>query len=217
MAITDNNNPLICVNTETVTQVTKVLFEDLKQLIGETQSAMAIAVNANLTLLYWRVGGRIQREILKEERAEYGKQILPTLSAKLTSDYGSGWSERNLAYMIRFFEVFPQLEILHTLCAKLSWSHFKDIIYIDDVLKREFYVEMCRVEGWSVRTLRRKIDSMFYERTIISKKPDDVIRYELKQLKDTDKLSPNMVFQDPYLLDFLYHSFFDGVETGVFV
>ena len=133
------------------------LFQDIQQLIVETRAGVATTVNAGLTLLYWRVGERIRREVLLEERAEYGKQILQTVSAKLTSDYGRGWSERNLAYMVRFAEVFPKIEILQTLFTNLSWSHFKDIVYIDDPLKREFYAEMCRVEGWSVRTLRKKL------------------------------------------------------------
>lgn len=179
------------------------LLYDIQQLITETRAGVAAAVNTGLTLLYWRVGERIRCDLLLENRAEYGKQILPTLSAKLTQDYGRGWSERNLAYMVRFAEVFPQLEILQTLCAKLSWSHFKDIIYIEDALKRDFYAEMCRIEGWSVRTLRNKIDGMLYERTAISRKPEEVIRHELKELKDVDKLSPDLVFRDPYFLDFL--------------
>ncbi len=182
---------------------TSQLVQDIRQLIDGTRAGVAATVNAGLTLLYWRVGERIRCEVLLEERAEYGQKILPTLSAKLTKDYGRGWSERNLAYMVRFVEVFPQIEILQTLCANLSWSHFKDIIYIDDPLKREFYAEMCRVEGWSVRTLRQKIDGMLYERTAISKQPDEVIQHELKELKEADKLSPNLVFRDPYFLDFL--------------
>ena len=184
-------------------QFAEPLLQEIRKLIEETRSGVAVAVNVGLTLLYWRVGKRINQELLKNERAEYGKQILPTLSAKLTLEYGQGWSKRNLAYMIRFSETFPQIEILQTLCAKLSWSHFKDIIYIEDSLKREFYAEMCRIEGWSVRTLRKKIDGMLYERTALSKKPDEVIKYELKQLREEDKLSPNLVFRDPYFLDFL--------------
>lgn len=179
------------------------LLSDIRRIIEDTRSSIAATVNTGLTLLYWHVGQRIRQEVLKSERAEYGKQILPTLSAKLTQEYGRGWSERNLAYMIRFSEIFPELDILQTLCAKLSWSHFKDIIYIEDPLKRNFYTEMCRVEGWSVRTLRKKIDGMLYERTAISKKPDEVISNELKQLKEKGQISPDLVFRDPYFLDFL--------------
>ena len=180
-----------------------MLIREIKDLIEQRRSEIAVTVNAALTLLYWQIGQLINKEILGNDRAEYGKYILQTLSAKLTAEYGRGWSERNLAYMIRFAEAFPDIEILQTLCAKLSWSHFKDIIYINDPLKREFYAEMCRFENWSVRTLRDRIDSMLYERTALSRKPDELIVHELEKLRDENRLSPNLIFKDPYFLDFL--------------
>lgn len=99
--------------------------------------------------------------------------------------------------------MFPDANILHALCAKLSWSHFRRLIYLEDPLKREFYAEMCRVEQWSVRTLHDKIQSMLFERTALSKKPDSLIATELKKLRDEDTLSPDLIFRDPYVLDFL--------------
>ncbi|MCP3680997.1 MAG: DUF1016 domain-containing protein [Gammaproteobacteria bacterium] len=179
------------------------LFDDIQALIEQTRSSVATTVNTQLTQLYWQIGQRIQKDILNHQRAEYGKQILPILSAKLSAEYGRGWSERNLAYMVRFIEAFPDFEILQTLCAKLSWSHFKTLIYLDTPLKREFYTHMCRIEHWSVRTLRQKIDALLYERTALSKKPDELIKHELKQLQESDQLSPDLVFKDPYFLDFL--------------
>jgi len=179
------------------------LLHDLRSLIEETRATVATTVNAALTILYWRVGQRIQREILQGERAEYGKEILPTLSAKLTSDFGRGWSERNLAYMVRLAEMFPDNTILQALSAKLSWSHFKTIIYLDDPLKRDFYAEMCRIESWNTRTLQKKIDSVLFERTALSKKPEELIRLELDDLRAEDRLTPDLVFRDPYFLDFL--------------
>ncbi len=179
------------------------LIGDIRALIEETRSAVAVTVNAGLTMLYWRVGRRIRQEILNGQRAEYGKEILPALSAKLTCDYGRGWSERNLAYMVRFAQVFPDSRILQALCAKLSWSHFKQIIYIEDPLKREFYAEMCRVEGWSTRTLEKKIGSMLFERTALSRKPEELARIELDGLREEDRITPDLVFRDPYFLDFL--------------
>jgi predicted nuclease of restriction endonuclease-like (RecB) superfamily len=179
------------------------LFSEIQVMIDETRVGVAKTVNAGLTILYWRVGKRINEEILRQNRAEYGEKILPTLSAKLVNEYGRGWSERNLAYMIRFAEVFTDQRILHTLCAKLSWSHFRQIIYLDNPLKRDFYAEMCRVEGWSTRTLHKKIDSMLYERTAISKKPEEVIKSEIAALREQDFLTPDLVFRDPYVLDFL--------------
>ncbi len=181
----------------------KTLLKDLRDLIAEARQDVARQVNSALVLLYWRMGKRIRQDILKEKRAEYGEQILPTLSAELMKDFGPGFTARNLGNMVRFAEVFPDEKILHTLCAKLSWSHFRLIIYLDDDLKRDFYAEMCRTEGWSVRTLEKKIGSMLFERTALSKKPDKLIRYELNKLRAEDKLTPDLVFRDPYFLDFL--------------
>jgi predicted nuclease of restriction endonuclease-like (RecB) superfamily len=85
----------------------------------------------------------------------------------------------------------------------LSWSHFKQLIYIPDELKRDFYAEMCRAEGWSTRVLARKVGGMLYERTALSKKPEEAIRQELEVLREKGDVSPTLVFQDPYMLDFL--------------
>ena len=180
-----------------------LLLADLRRMIEETRQGVATTVNAALTMLYWRVGKRINEEILKGERAEYGRRILPALSAKLTVEYGRGWNERNLAYMVKFVASFPDQTILHALCAKLSWSHFRLLIGMDDRLKRDFYAEMCRIEHWSTRTLQKKIDSMLYERTALSRKPEILIEQELAALRETDRLTPDLVFRDPYFLDFL--------------
>ena len=96
------------------------LLDDLRRMIEETRQAVATIVNTALTMLYWNVGRRIREDVLQEKRAEYGREILPTLSAKLTIEYGRGWNERNLAYMVKFAEIFPDETILHALCAKLK-------------------------------------------------------------------------------------------------
>ena len=179
------------------------LLPDIRSMIQQTKGDVARSVNAALVSLYWQVGQRIREDILKRKRAEYGKQILHTLSAELQAEFGRGWSERNLAYMVRFAEAFTDQEILHTLCAKLSWSHFRLIIYMEDALQRDFYAEMCRIEGWSVRTLEKKIAGMLYERTALAKKPEKVIRHEIDSLRKEDQLTPDLVFKDPYFLDFL--------------
>lgn len=105
--------------------------------------------------------------------------------------------------MVRFAELFPDIEIVSALRTQLGWTHFRQIIALDDPLKREFYAEMCRMERWSTRTLEQKIGGMLFERTALSKKPDSLIAAELKKLRDDDKLSPDLVFRDPYVLDFL--------------
>ena len=105
--------------------------------------------------------------------------------------------------MVRFAETFPDQQILQSLIAKLGWTHFQRLIYLDDPLKRDFYAEMCRIEKWNTRTLAGKISGMLFERTALSKKPDLLIRQELDALKADDKLTPDLVFRDPYVLDFL--------------
>ncbi len=182
---------------------TPVLLDDLRRMIEETRQSVAATVNAALTLLYWRVGKRINDEILKGERAEYGKEILATLSHKLVSDYGNGFGEKNLRRMVQFAEVFPDERIVVSLIRQLSWTHIIALIPLEKPIQRDFYAEMCRIERWSVRTLRKKIDSMLYERTALSRKPEKLIPQELAALRETDKLTPDMVFRDPYFLDFL--------------
>ncbi|KPA12281.1 protein containing DUF1016 [Candidatus Magnetomorum sp. HK-1] len=105
--------------------------------------------------------------------------------------------------MIRFSEAFTDEQIVSTLSRQLSWSYFKEIVYLKQPLQKEFYAEMCRVERWSVRTLRKKISSMLYERTAISRKPEKLAQLELQNLREEDQMTPDLVFRDPYLLDFL--------------
>lgn len=105
--------------------------------------------------------------------------------------------------MMQFAEAFPDEQIVATLLRKMSWSHFQELLPLKQPLQREFYAEMCRIEGWSVRTLREHIDSMLYERTALSKKPDELIRQELDTLRQSGDLAPALVLKDPYILDFL--------------
>jgi predicted nuclease of restriction endonuclease-like (RecB) superfamily len=179
------------------------LIQDIRTLIETARANVAVAVNAGLTLLYWRIGKRISAEILKGARADYGSRIIAVLGEQLGLEYGRGFSEKSLRHMIRFAEAFPDQRIVSALLRQLSWTHFTLIIYIDDAIKRDFYAEMCRVERWSTRTLEKKINSMLFERTALSRKPAKLAAKELKHLRAEDQLTPDMVFRDPYLLDFL--------------
>lgn len=185
------------------TNLPSTLVVDIRTLVHEARASVAVAVNSGITMLYWRIGKRVNEDVLKGERAEYGKQIVATLSRQLVLEYGTSYSEKNLRRIMQFGEAFPDEQIVVSLIRQLSWSHFKELIPLDKPHQRDFYSEMCRLEKWNVRTLRKKIGSMLYERTAISKKPDELIRYELDQLRHEDQLSPDMVFRDPYLLDFL--------------
>jgi predicted nuclease of restriction endonuclease-like (RecB) superfamily len=172
-------------------------------LIEAARQHVARSVNASLVTLYWHVGKRIRQEVLGEERAAYGEQIVNALSAQLTAEYGRGFTRANLFHMVRFAEVFPDEQIVYALRRQLTWTHFRELFAIDDPLKREFYAEMCRAERWSTRTLQDQIKRMVYERTAVSKKPEEVICVELAALRDEDRLTPDLVFRDPYFLDFL--------------
>lgn len=164
---------------------------------------VAVTVNAGLTILYWQIGNRICQNILKQKRGEYGKEIVATLSQELADDYGNNFNEKNLRRMIQFAEVFSDKKIAVSLIRQLSWTHFIALIPLKNDLQRDFYSEMCRIERWSVRTLRKKIDGMLYERTAISKKPEELVKKELSALREEDRLTPDLVFRDPYFLDFL--------------
>jgi hypothetical protein len=191
------------------------LVAELRELISAARHQAAVSVNRALTVLYWRVGHRIRRNILGKERAGYGQRILATLSQVLVAEFGRGFEVTNLTRMMRFAEVFPEEEIVATLSQQLSWSHFRELLPLEQPLKREFYAEMSRVEGWSVRTLRGRIDSMLYERTALSKKPEDLARQELATLHSKGEWGPALVLKDPYILDFLELLTFWSSRTAI--
>ena len=178
------------------------LITDLRTLINEARNKVALIVNTEITLLYWHIGKRINEEVLGNQRAEYGKQIVSTVSTQLTKEYGKGFELRNLRRMMQFAELFPDFQIVAPLARQLSWSHFIELLSIKNDLGREFYLTMAASENWSIRTLRNKIDSMLYERTAISSKPEEVIKTELANLRDNEILSPDLVFKSPYFLEF---------------
>jgi len=120
------------------------LIGDIRRLIETARHNVAVTVNAGLTLLYWQIGSRIRQDILKEKRAEYGKEIVATLSQQLTKEYGNGFSYSALTRMVRFAEAFPDTQNVSTLSRQLSWSHFKGILPLKKTLQRDFYAEMCR-------------------------------------------------------------------------
>lgn len=179
------------------------LVDEIRGLIEAARQRATVAANAELTLLYWRIGQRIRTHVLSNQRARYGEEILATLSQELTHRYGRGFSYAALTRMLRFSEVFPDEPIVATLSQQLSWSHVVEILPLKDALQREFYAQMCAAERWSVRTLRERIDSMLYERTALSRQPQAQIAQELAALRDTQRMAPALLMRDPYVLDFL--------------
>jgi hypothetical protein len=168
-------------------QKPSALLADLRGLIHQAREGVAPAADSGLTTLYWHVGQRIRQDILKEKRANYGEQIVAELGRQLETEFGRGFGEKNLRRMIQFAEVFPDREIVVSLIRQLTWTHLIALIPLDEPLQRDFYAEMCRLERWSVRTLRQKINGMLYERTALSRKPQKLAALELKQLREEDR------------------------------
>lgn len=195
-----NNDDVILTKSSTGLQP---LVADLRQIISEARSRVAINVNAELTLMYWQIGERINRDVLGNKRAEYGKQIVPQVAMQLQQEFGSkGFDEKSIRRMMQFASLFPDFQIVATLVRQLSWSHFVLVMPIKDPMAREFYLTMAASEKWSKRTLEAKIDGMLYERTAISEKPDELIKQELATLRNDNEMSPDLVFKSPYFLEF---------------
>ena len=179
------------------------LIKDLRQIIEQARGHVAATANYELTMMYWHIGERINREVLGNQRAEYGKQIVATVSTQLQAEFGKkGFEERTIRRMMQFAQMFPDIQIVSPLVSKLSWSHFLIVMPLKDELQREFYLTMAASERWSKRTLQAKIDGMLFERTAIATKPDELIKKELSTLRDNDVMSPDLVFKSPYFLEF---------------
>jgi len=181
----------------------KNYLKQITDIIKNAQNKVEITVNSELVMLYWNVGKIIKTEILEDNKPEYGKSVIQNISQELVSEYGRGYSQRNLFNMVKFYEVFNDEEILHTLCTKLTWSHFRKLIYIKEPLKMEFYATLALNERWSVRELDERINSQLFERTNLSKTPELTIANDLKILRDEKKMSTTLALRDPYILDFL--------------
>jgi len=177
------------------------LIDSLKNLILESKNSAIANVNSILTMMYWEIGNTINQDILKNSRAEYGKSIVVSVSRELKKEFGSSFEEKNLRRMIQFATVFEKEKVV-SLIRHLSWTHFLVVLPLKDELQRDFYLQMCKNEKWSVRIFRDRVNSMLYERTALSKKPDELIKYELEEL-EKGNLKDVVILKDPYFLDFL--------------
>jgi len=179
------------------------LYQKISGLIASRKTAVTKAFNTAMIFLYWEIGETICRDVLDNAKADYGKSIVEEVSEKLAENYGKGFNRASVFRMIQFYQRFPDKEKVATLSQQLTWSHFVELLPIEDELKRDFYAAMCRNENWSVRTLRERKNSMLYERTAISRKPEETIRHEIEQFAKNDKMSLDLFYRDPYVLDFL--------------
>src|SRR5258708_16175752 len=179
------------------------LFTELAALIEQGRKQVAAAINSNLTMLYWKIGKTIKENILRSKRADYGERIIPSLAKRLTETYGSGWSHQQLWNCLRTAERIPEQKKITTLSRELSWTHIKTLIAVKDDIKMDFYIGLCRKEQWGTRVLDERIGSLLFERTALSKKPEKLLKKELKVLNNKGTVTPDLVFRHPYLLDFL--------------
>lgn len=179
------------------------LIADLHHIIEEARNRVAACANYELTMMYWHIGERINRKVVGYERAAYGHQIIATVSKQLQNSYGrKGFEEKNIRRMMQFADVFQDEKIVATLSRQLWWSHFVAVLPLKDALQREFYLTFASREHWGVRRLRHEIEGMLYERTAIATKPDELIKQELADFRENDKLTPDLVFKNPYFLEF---------------
>lgn len=179
------------------------LFSDVCRIIDGARDRIATHLNTELCLTNWYIGHRIKEDVLYNQRAEYGKQVVKNLAKLLTGRYGSGWKYEKLKQCIRVAYAFSEEEIRYALRTQLTWTHLRSLTGVKEPLARRFYVEMCRIEHWDTRTLDQKIDGQLFERTAISRKPEEVIKRELEQVKTTNQLLPDLVFRSSYFLDML--------------
>ncbi|ALJ01710.1 PDDEXK nuclease domain-containing protein [Rufibacter tibetensis] len=181
----------------------RILLDSIVTLIEQSRSRVALQVNSEITRLYWHVGKAINQELLGKQRGEYGERIISSLASGLTRAYGRGWGKRHLWHCVRVADTFPEDQIVNALSTQLSWTHLRLLAGVEDGLKREFYTELSLQERWSTRVLQERMDSMLFERSALSRKPEQLLRQELGTLRSAGAVTPDLVFRDPYVLDFL--------------
>ncbi|MDD2595198.1 MAG: PDDEXK nuclease domain-containing protein [Bacteroidales bacterium] len=178
---------------------TGVLLQEICTTLQNARHRIAIAVNSELTQAYWQIGKYIvEYEQKGESRAQYSKQLIAFLSGELTREFGSGFSPVNLRLMRRLYQCFP---IQHTLCVKLTWSHYRIILKVENEEARKFYISECSSENWSVRQLERQVNTLFYERLLASR-DKAVVKSEIEASVPRE-IAPKELIRDPYVLEFL--------------
>ena len=173
------------------------IFNAIKQLVINSKNKVYSAVNTEMLNLYWNIGKAIMEIQQGDERANYGDAVIEKLSEKLTAEFGKGFSKRNLERMRKFYIYFP---IATTVSSQLSWSHYLEIIKIEEKYKRNFYIKETINARWSVRELQRQIGSLLYERLLLSANKDKIL--ELAEKGQELKNSKDLV-KDPFVLEFL--------------
>ena len=179
------------------------LIKDLHALVEASRDSAYKAVNSAMLDMYWNIGKRIVEEEQKgDQRAEYGKKLLKTLSDDLTANYGKGFSDRNLRYYRKFYIMFPDKEIWNACVPNLTWTHFRALLRVDDEDARIWYMREAYESGWSTRTLDRNIGTQFYYRLLQSPKKDAVIT-EMKEKTSGLQNKQYELIKSPVVAEFL--------------
>jgi len=174
------------------------ILVEIRQIIASARVHVARSVNHTLTVMYWHIGQVIVEEEQRgNERAEYGKELVKGLSVHLTAEFGTGYSSTNLWLMRQLYVTFP---ILHALSGELTWTHYKLLVRLDDPDKRAFFIAEATKNAWSVRQLERQINSLLYERLLMSQDKESVLAIARGEAQPTD---PMQIIKDPTVLEFL--------------
>ena len=183
--------------SEQFSQMPENTYYVIRTSLVQAQQKLTSAVNSAMVTAYWEIGREIYKACGENDRAEYGRKLLTYLSEKLTAEFGQGYTVRNLRAMRQFYCCFP---IRHTVCAELSWSHYRLLMRISDETIRAFYMEECIKSAWSVRQLERQINTMYYER-ILASRDKDAVAGEIQRLEP--KPEYEKIVKDPYVMEFL--------------
>ena len=181
-------------------EIKKDIYEEIHELLSKARQNIISNINSTMTKTYFLIGKRIvEEEQNGNKRAEYGKNLIKILSEKLTKEFGKGFSQRNLEQMRTFY---VRYSIPQTLSAefKLSWSHYLILMRIENISTRNFYEIEAIQNNWSLRELKRQVNSALYERLVLSKDKEKV-----KELAVKDQIieKPEDIIKDPYILEFL--------------
>lgn len=188
------------------------LLSAIRALLNETRIQLQQTVNHAMVKTYWEVGRLIvEHEQKGESRANYGQQQIKALSRQLKEEFGQGFNERNLRNMRGFYLLFP---IWHTVCTKLSWSHYRILLRVKSQSAREWYMKETIDYAWSARALDRQIDKLYYERLLSSKEKQPVIDEANTHIEPL-KNNPKDYLRDPYILEFLNLPYTTTLESNL--
>ena len=190
------------VDTQIIGQISDHLYDGVTEIIDNSKKQVAVYVNAHSSMTFWNVGKYIIEDLNYQTYSAYGQNILATLSQRLMARYGKGFTYSALTRMMKVARIYNDPEMFATLSQTLTWSHFLELITIEDDTKRLFYQQMGIAEHWSVKQLRNKQDEMAYERSLLAVKPDDMMVKTLENISP-HHMEPDVVLKSSYILDFL--------------